>query len=481
MGHFETGWMGYANVVLDEVRIWNVALPQSQIAGNRFNRLTGKETGLVGYWRLDERAGLTTADATPNGNNGTLVGGASWVDGAPAMQAATPYADYTVMTGKLVKYDGEEFDDGSQPIITLRGTDLFTWLDAEARLSSRVNTTTDVLIAAVLDAVGIDSTKRTINVGTGDLIGYLFGEGRTARAWLDGIVQFGYTHSIDRYGKYLVNGRVVSTPPPVGTITAVTRLLEESGQDGLVTRLRLVAHPWTQAANPAVVYTSGRVPFDLLPGETQTIRAEFRDQTLLVTIGVGSMVTPVATTDYTAQDVSLGDQTSKLQVGLVGSPGLSIDYTVTNTHTATITVTKLQLRGYPLTAKDTDVVEKSTGKSVYPDLFKLIDSDLIQTKAIADTVASYFATKFGDPRRRFTLDWTDVEVWNPTPLVADLLDFVQVQLAGGRVDPFVAQVRGIKFAFRDRQISYSLLVDRYGAAGGLTADLPDLEVWDEIF
>jgi len=37
--------------------------------------------GLVGRWNLDEGSGLTAADSTVNGNNGTLTNGPVWVDG----------------------------------------------------------------------------------------------------------------------------------------------------------------------------------------------------------------------------------------------------------------------------------------------------------------------------------------------------------------------------------------------------------------
>ena len=39
--------------------------------------LNGDEPGLVGYWKIDEGSGTTTADETSNGNNGT-ISGAIW-------------------------------------------------------------------------------------------------------------------------------------------------------------------------------------------------------------------------------------------------------------------------------------------------------------------------------------------------------------------------------------------------------------------
>jgi hypothetical protein len=39
------------------------------------------EPGLVGWWKLDERAGTTASDASRNRNHGTLKNGAAWVAG----------------------------------------------------------------------------------------------------------------------------------------------------------------------------------------------------------------------------------------------------------------------------------------------------------------------------------------------------------------------------------------------------------------
>lgn len=60
-----------------EGRIWHVARGQSEIAADMDRRLTGDEPGLLGYWRFDEGAGGSAADATGNLYHGTLAG-AAW-------------------------------------------------------------------------------------------------------------------------------------------------------------------------------------------------------------------------------------------------------------------------------------------------------------------------------------------------------------------------------------------------------------------
>jgi hypothetical protein len=63
---------------IDEVRIWNIARTQAQIARDMSVRLVGNEPGLVGYYRFDEASGGVVLDATGRGNNGSIVGGAKY-------------------------------------------------------------------------------------------------------------------------------------------------------------------------------------------------------------------------------------------------------------------------------------------------------------------------------------------------------------------------------------------------------------------
>ncbi|HSH01160.1 MAG TPA: LamG domain-containing protein [Anaerolineae bacterium] len=57
---------------LDELRIWNVARSASEIEDGMHRRLTGSESGLIAYWRMDEGAGQPLTDATSNNYHGQL-------------------------------------------------------------------------------------------------------------------------------------------------------------------------------------------------------------------------------------------------------------------------------------------------------------------------------------------------------------------------------------------------------------------------
>ncbi len=68
------------NGKIDEVRIWNLARTIQEISGSSSISLTGTETGLIGYWEMDESGGQTVIDNSVTANNGFL-GSTLIVDG----------------------------------------------------------------------------------------------------------------------------------------------------------------------------------------------------------------------------------------------------------------------------------------------------------------------------------------------------------------------------------------------------------------
>ncbi|MDB4126930.1 hypothetical protein N9580_02870 [Flavobacteriales bacterium] len=82
VGALDWGVTGfYMNGALDEIRLWNATLSASTISNwmcNEITTLHPNYTNLVGYWRLNEGVGTTTADLSFNGNNGTFTGLVQW-------------------------------------------------------------------------------------------------------------------------------------------------------------------------------------------------------------------------------------------------------------------------------------------------------------------------------------------------------------------------------------------------------------------
>jgi len=76
IGHAPDGFVteGYRfNGNLSDVRLWNVARSDAEIAAN-FNTLTPAGSGLVGQWKMQEGFGTTVADSSTTANNGVLSG-----------------------------------------------------------------------------------------------------------------------------------------------------------------------------------------------------------------------------------------------------------------------------------------------------------------------------------------------------------------------------------------------------------------------
>lgn len=62
---------------LAEIRVWNYPRTEAEIKAAMSHRLVGDESGLVGYWPLNEGSGKTVHDKSPNANHGKITG-ASW-------------------------------------------------------------------------------------------------------------------------------------------------------------------------------------------------------------------------------------------------------------------------------------------------------------------------------------------------------------------------------------------------------------------
>ena len=69
------------NGKLDEIRLWDVAVSQTEINNWMCTEIDPSHpnyANLMGYWNLNEGIGFTTYDQSSNGNNGTLFGGTTW-------------------------------------------------------------------------------------------------------------------------------------------------------------------------------------------------------------------------------------------------------------------------------------------------------------------------------------------------------------------------------------------------------------------
>lgn len=69
----------YANIIVDEMRIWSVARSRADVQSTMNLPLSGSEPGLKAYWNFNEGSGNVAADLTGHGFDATLMNGPSWV------------------------------------------------------------------------------------------------------------------------------------------------------------------------------------------------------------------------------------------------------------------------------------------------------------------------------------------------------------------------------------------------------------------
>ena len=82
---------GFFAGVIDEVRIWDNARSQPDIATDKDTEITSPQTGLLGVWNLNEGFGTSLADNSGNAITGATVGAPAWVDGfVPPASGNTP-------------------------------------------------------------------------------------------------------------------------------------------------------------------------------------------------------------------------------------------------------------------------------------------------------------------------------------------------------------------------------------------------------
>ena len=98
---------------VDEVRIWNTGLTQTQIRDRMCRKITAVDplfSNLTAYYNLDESAGTTAFDGTANVNSGTLTNGPVRVTSGAAIGdgSAHDYVNVT-KTATLAHPSGESF------------------------------------------------------------------------------------------------------------------------------------------------------------------------------------------------------------------------------------------------------------------------------------------------------------------------------------------------------------------------------------
>jgi len=153
------------NGSMAEVSIWNRALTQNDINKTMYSSLKGDETGLVGYWPLNEGTGTTAYDRSINVNSATITGFTEWTNFAPKI-----LGDKLYTTGGLTTFNKLLLDNNTTtPTFAWDGT-VPTSIDFNSTMGTFTHSATDVnesfSIAGNNSGTDYNVTVRTINYPT---------------------------------------------------------------------------------------------------------------------------------------------------------------------------------------------------------------------------------------------------------------------------------------------------------------------------
>ncbi len=150
---------------IHEVRFWNVVRNQTQIQASKIIFLTGSETGLIGYWRMNEGSGQTINDLSPTQNNGFL-GTINTTDSADPLYVSNS----CMCPNPVISSNGGAVCTGQTPLLSTPSVAGYTyqWKLNGSNISGATNATYTAVVAGtyscVATAFGCSGTSNSITL-----------------------------------------------------------------------------------------------------------------------------------------------------------------------------------------------------------------------------------------------------------------------------------------------------------------------------
>lgn len=293
------------------------------------------------------------------------------------------------------------------------------WIDEAARwnitadVGPQTNKRGDELLAALVAAMPVAPTATSFDVGA-DTYAYALDVGR-----------IGATPALSEFARIAISGIDLIFVKADGTLRfeghhyrllhttvdwAITEqmlpadegsLVLPSSRDDILNTIRVTAHTKLVDGPPTtVVYDQANV-IEIAPGETKVLIGPYRDQDTGDTIGAIDVQSPIAGTDYLANDASDGsatDRTSSLTVSVsAGANGVRAE--VTNGYSARVYLTRLQLVGRRVLDWATDQREATDSASIaaYGEHAEELDQPYQGNGDVAQAGADFLLLKYKDP------------------------------------------------------------------------------------
>ncbi len=168
------GTAEYYNGKMDDIRIWNTARTQTEIAGNMNNCLIGNEVGLKNYFKLNENFGSKVADIA-TGATGTMLGmdpNTDWVVGnvdcgAPICNLEmTDLVTINIALNPTIAVNSGTICSGNSFTITPNGANTYTIQGGSTVKTPTANTSYTVIGTSVAGCISNTFATSNVTVNT---------------------------------------------------------------------------------------------------------------------------------------------------------------------------------------------------------------------------------------------------------------------------------------------------------------------------
>ena len=289
--------------------------------------------------------------------------------------------------------------------------DYITFIDnAELQAAVYENMRSDQIIEAILVDLGFGSVQYHLDTGLNTIPFAWFDKDKSAGKRIRDICEAEEaTFYQDENGVLRFQNRNTYEHFPYQTVQRTidpSDIITDDDDDStrIINRAIVSAKPRKIDTAAADIWTDSIV--ETIPGNSSITvwAAFFDDQSGNSTLPIKEITVPAATTDYVANaaaDGSGASRTANLSIAVTNFVE-SAKLVLTNSHASPIYVTLLKLRGKAarVTQAIQAVVEDAGSINKFEPQEYPVNNDLIQTAAVAQTIAENLVNKYKDPMRR---------------------------------------------------------------------------------
>lgn len=350
------------------------------------------------------------------------------INKAIRIKATYSSVNYWLFTGYIDAY-GIDPTPGNKTCF-LKASDRLKLLQYRSiTLAIKIDINVGTLFADVLQEAGVTSGQRAIDTFTDAIPFAWFRDRRPIEVLNDLMIYGNYRIYVGPDGIVNIKNRYWGISGAMAAVYAEFENIDYNlNDDDVYNYLKVSGSPRKKAAAVAVVANLEGAP-SIDPSATLIFWMNYYDpDTKDSDVPATEMVTPVATTDYTANTAADGsgtDKTAQISIAMTFF-GASAKAQITNNDAGVVFITKFQLRGKSIQEQSliSYVTEDSTSQTAYGVRDYMLESDYIGSLDYAKNYGDFLTAVKKDPSPKMSMSLKNL--W-PDVLSRELGDVIGIQ------------------------------------------------------